>query len=520
VKKAPPGGAPCVVDSDAVPDVILFYPKLRPVEEAILLPVSVTTVAAPMVEAGLTVEIIDQRVEPDWQGGLRRSLARGAAFVGFSCMTGGQIHYALQAAALVGEVAPDVPRVWGGVHPTLFPAQTLADPRVDLVVVGEGDHAGRDLALALREGREPTEVPGVFRLEGEELLGHPRQGYHDLDTLPDVPYQLLGDVERYIDQGLVGGPGGRELVSFTSRGCPFRCGFCYVPAVHNRRWRGLSPELVIERFQHAVERFGVTAFGLQDDYFFANPGRARRICEGILDAGLQIRWLASCRVDMIGRHLDREFLQLIRESGCHVLTLGIESGSERVLRYIRKDFTLQQILEVNRLLAEVGITPKYYFMAGFPTETEEEMYETLQLMQRLRLEGGRVRIPPWRGYTPYPGSCLFDESVRHGFSPPTTLSGWGEYEFGQVRMPWVTPRLQRLIDSQPRIIRHLGVRRRQGSFPLRQLGNAYSAWLDWRVRRRRLEPAPEQHLVELALRCRRRARKGSGQGGAQEGSET
>ena len=103
-----------------MPDVVLFYPKLRPIEEVILLPISITSVAAPMDQAGMSVEIIDQRVVPDWRGRLRKALETKPAYVGFSCMTGSQIWYASAASEFVKQVSPETPRVWGGVHPTLF----------------------------------------------------------------------------------------------------------------------------------------------------------------------------------------------------------------------------------------------------------------------------------------------------------------------------------------------------------------------------------------------------------------
>ena len=197
------------------------------------------------------------------------------------------------------------------------------------------------------------------------------------------------------------------------------------------------------------------------------------------------------------------FLKLIKDSGCHVMAFGIESGSDRVLDYIKKDFSLDRILRVNRILGEAGIAAKYYFVAGFPTETESELYETLDLMQRLRREGGQVRIPPWRVYVPYPGACLFDESIRHGFQPPQNLQEWGHYEFDQVHMPWITPRMQRIIEAQPRLVRYLEVHRKRGG-PLRHVGNAYSRWIGWRWSNHLLDYTPEQQVVEAATRIRRR----------------
>lgn len=484
-----------------MPDIVLVYPKLARVEEAILLPISILTVAGPCVQAGLDVCVVDQRTMPDWRSRLARAVSTGPAYVGISCMTGAQIHYGLQAAELVSRLDPAVPKVWGGVHPTLFPRETLEHPLVDLVCAGEGDRAGRDLALALRGGEDPTTVPGIFGLRDGVLAGQGTEGYLDLDELPDLPYELV-DVEQYVSEGLVGGRGGREICFFTSRGCPFRCGFCYVPAVHNRRWRDLHPDLVLERMKRAIRDFGVTAFALQDDYFFASPRRAREICERMVRENLGVRWFATCRIDLVGKHLDRDFLRLIKASGCRAMAFGVESGNDRVLDYILKDFSVADVLRVNRYLRDAEMDAKYYFVAGFPTETESELYDTLQLMQTLRRDHPRVRIPPWRVYTPYPGACLFEHSRENGFVPPHTLEDWGSYEFSQVHMPWVTPRLRRIIEMQPRVIRYLEVRRRRPGLAAR-VGDLYSGVVNFRFQHRLLDFVPELPLVERATRGRR-----------------
>ncbi|MFL7807179.1 MAG: radical SAM protein [Anaerolineae bacterium] len=374
-----------------MPDVILVYPRtLWDIKNVTTrLPLAALYIGSLLQEHGFSVQVIDQRTDDRWPNTLRTSLggASSAAplWVGISSMTGRQIHWGLQAARMVREVRPDLPIVWGGVHPTILPAQTLAHPLVDLVAVGEGEQTALELSRLLRDGE--GSLGGIDGLvwtretpDGtiEAVHNAPRR-YTPMDELPLLDYSLV-DVEQYI---LAEVPGERSLQITTSRGCPMRCGYCYLTVVPDgRRYRAESPERTVDRIERMMELYALNAIHIIDDEFFTQRKRARRVCELLLERGIELTLRTNCRIDYVDR-MDADDLLLFRRAGFKHLYLGAESGNDRVLALIDKGITRAQIERANLKLAEAGIAPKFSFMGGFPSETIAEVKDTIRLMAQL-----------------------------------------------------------------------------------------------------------------------------------------
>ena len=433
-----------------MPDVILVYPRtlwdIRNVTTR--LPLAALYIGTVLQEHGYSVQVIDQRVDPAWAETLRQALYERPLWVGISAMTGRQIHWGLEASRIVRDAAPAVPIVWGGVHPTILPEQTLAHPLVDIVAVGEGEMTALELSQALRErgtreaGREknltPTVIGAIAGLvwahEGRVIHNVPRY-YTPMDEWPLLDYRLV-DVESYILSEV---PGERSLQITTSRGCPFHCGYCYLTVVPDgRRYRAERPERTVERIERLLREFDLNAIHIIDDEFFTRRDRARRVCELILERGIEVTLRTNCRVDYIDR-MSLEELQLFRKAGFKHLYLGAESGNDRVLDFIHKDITREQIVRANRKLRTVGIAPKFSFMGGFPTETVDEVKDTIRLMAHLVRENPQAYTTPVQLYSPYPGTELFDYCVEQGMRVPQDLEDWADSGWEHIDYSWLTP---------------------------------------------------------------------------------
>jgi radical SAM superfamily enzyme YgiQ (UPF0313 family) len=433
-----------------MPDVILVYPRtLWDIQNVTTrLPLAALYIGTVLQEHGYSVQVIDQRVDPGWAETLRQALHERPLWVGISAMTGRQIHWGLEASRIVRDADPMVPIVWGGVHPTILPEQTLAHPLVDVVAVGEGEMTALELSQALRErgAREsgrgknltPTVIGAIAGLvwahEGRVIHNAPRY-YTPMGEWPLLDYGLV-DVESYILSEV---PGERSLQITTSRGCPFHCGYCYLTVVPDgRRYRAEKPERTVERIERLLREFDLNAIHIIDDEFFTRRDRARRVCELILERGIEITLRTNCRVDYIDR-MSLEDLQLFRRAGFKHLYLGAESGNNRVLEFIQKDITRDQIVRVNRKLKTVGIAPKFSFMGGFPTETVDEVKDTIRLMTRLVRDNPQAYTTPVQLYSPYPGTDLFDYCVEQGMLVPQDLEGWAESGWEHIDYSWLTP---------------------------------------------------------------------------------
>lgn len=427
-------------------EVILIYPRtLWDIKNVTTrLPLAALYIGSMLKANGFTVQVIDQRVDDRWADTLRRALAERPLWVGISSMTGLQIKWGLAAAQIVRQADPTIPIVWGGVHPTILPEQTLAHPLVDLVAVGEGEMTALELSRALRRDGLNADLSGiaglVWKRNGEMFFNAPRS-FTPMDDLPPLDYSLV-EIEHYILSEV---PGERSLQITTSRGCPMRCGYCYLTVVPDgRRYRAESPERTVEHIERLVREFNLNAVHIIDDEFFTQRRRARRVCELLLERGLQLTLRTNCRIDYIDR-MDAEELALFRRAGFKHLYLGAESGNDRVLGLINKGITREQIVRVNQKLKAAGIAPKFSFMGGFPTETVAEVKDTMRLMVQLVEENADAYTTPVQLYSPYPGTALFDLCVQTGMPMPETLEEWTTSSWEHIDYSWLSRREERFL---------------------------------------------------------------------------
>lgn len=423
-------------------DVVLVQPHIAMLDELLdrsTLPISLL-VAASVVAQDHRVVLIDQRTTRDWEGKLRAAVRSGPACVGLTAMTGVQITGALAASAVVKDEDPEVPVVWGGPHPTLDPGGTVHHPLVDVAVMGDGEHTLADLVNALETGRPLSSVKGIVYAEGDAVRVNPRRPHTDLDEIPDPPFHLV-DIEQYV----IRRRDRRCLSLCTSRGCPYRCTYCFSPVECNGRWRAMSAPRTLDLVTSAVERFDLGFVWFAEQNAFVDRRRMLDICQGFVDRGLDILWEAEAHVTGMSRFTDDE-LDLVARAGLADIVIGVETGSQRIADSIRKDLRLDTVVPFNRRLARHTFHPRYCFMTAYPGETGEELADTVRLMHTLLDENPRASTTCLNPVIPYPNSAYLTEAERHGLVPPDSLEGWARYDAytmlqdGLERsFPWLTP---------------------------------------------------------------------------------
>lgn len=390
-------------------------------------PLSLLGAAAKLDEAGYPIVLIDQRSSSDWKDDLRNALKQNPICIGVTSMTGSQITYALDMSAFVKQHS-SAPVVWGGVHATLFPLQTVENPLIDIVIKGEGEESFLELVLRMERGESLRGLEGVVYKDRGGIVNNPDRPFLDLDTLPPVPYHLV-DIDkylhRYFDEDCV-------LEFETSRGCPFNCTFCYNPLYSRRRWRALSASRVLDLLTPLVETYGVSAFHFVDDGFFIDQERTREIMKGVLKRQWSIKMgFQGSRIDTFDQMSDPD-LDLIIEAGGAYLQVGVESGSPRILEILNKKIHPEQVLAFNRRLARYPQLKVYYnFMCGFPTETREEVLQSTTLAWELLRDNPQALISAFHFYKPYPGTSLCEQIVHGDDVTPKTLEGWGNFNWTQ-----------------------------------------------------------------------------------------
>ena len=415
-------------------DIVLVYPRtgFDAKDMAVTLPLSVLA-AATSAAREFKVRVIDQRIQDDWEEKLRQELRERPLCVGLSAMTGTQIHYALQVSRVAKEAAPEVPVVWGGMHATLLPEQTLRHPDVDLVVRGAGETALLELARALASRGPLDPIRGLaWKAPDGSIRLNPETDPLDLNALPSVPYELV-DVEDYVSPSQYLYPGVTRLLPFQgSRGCPFKCTFCSEPVLTRAYgFRLMKPELFVARTMEMVERHRLDHVLFYDEEFFVNTKWAAEVAERI---GGRYTWWAQTRAN----DLLKVDLKHMEACGLKIVAPGLESGSKRLLEWMRKEETVEEYLETNRRLSETGIIPQYNLMIGFPGESPEELNETVDLALALMRGNPRAVINQFSPLTPLPGTEMLRVVVeKFGFQPPETLEGWSGVARRRLPTPWL-----------------------------------------------------------------------------------
>jgi len=405
-------------------------------------PHALLTVAAPLLKAGYSVKLLDQRAHIITEQTLKNYLSSDTICVGISTMTGTQIRNALILAQMVRDLTNDkVPIVWGGCHPSIAPDQTLEDDKVDIVVSGEGDETFLDLVQALDQKRSLSTVKGIFYTDDGKTVKTEPRSLLDVETLLPTPWDLI-DVEKYIHPDMYLKTSSRVLdIGQTSRGCPFRCGFCSSATIRQRKWRAMSAEKSLNMIVDQVKRFNLNGIWLRDDEFYIDRKRATTICEGIIKEKLNICFYTSgTRADVFMKASDYD-IDVLKRAGAYTLKFGAESGSQKILDLMNKGIRVEQTLGANQRCKKHGITPVFGLMIGYPTETFNEINETIDLGFRIKKENPQAQLETMACFTPLPGTPDFKLAIEHGLKPPRSLEEWADWVFDDydmegLRSPW------------------------------------------------------------------------------------
>lgn len=416
------------------PIILLYHPE----SGAYNYPLSLLAIASLLDRSQYRIEIVDAGIETDPLAHIEARLD-DLLCLGVTVVTGRPIADALRVSQFVKERRPDLPVIWGGWHPSIFPDQCLASPYVDAVVTGQGEETFAEAVQRLVEKRGLDNCQGItFRYNGRTVRNPPRP-FIDVNRFPPLDFSFL-DVARYIEKRRA------PVLDFcSSQGCPWRCTFCSEPLINQRRWSGLEGPRLVSDLAALVKRYGFQDVHFMDELFFVNPKRVRSFAEALIASDVRLRWRATARADEIARAED-EFLALVRRSGGYHIFVGAESGSQAILNRIKKDISVEQIWVTAEKLHRFGFQGTFTFIVGFPHETPETTWETIEMAKRLRdMDSGFDT--PLLFFTPYPGTEEYLALAREGVPLPGTLEEWADREFKTTPGAWVAPELRHIVQS-------------------------------------------------------------------------
>ncbi|MCK4917220.1 MAG: radical SAM protein [Candidatus Omnitrophica bacterium] len=255
----------------------------------------------------------------------------------------------------------------------------LQDENIDFVIVGEGEITICELLDNLDKKGDFSRVDGIiYRLEEKTILTNPRLYIENLDDIiiSSTAWDLV-DVKAYAKSLSWNGSLKEKfyIPILTSRGCPFDCTFCCTREVAGKKFRARSPENVLSEIKFLYEKYNVREIHFFDAVFNYDIERAKKICSLIINSGMKISlaFPHGVRADI----MTKELIILLREAGAYKLTYGIETATPRLQKMIKKNLNLNQVRNIIRETSETGIIVGGYFMLGFPTETYDEMTQTI-----------------------------------------------------------------------------------------------------------------------------------------------
>jgi len=315
---------------------------------------------------------------------------------------------------------PDIKQIVGGVHATLDKNILNTLTSIDFSVQREGEEA----MLSLVENKDPKTIPGVVSRGKTSLINNGiAPVIKNIDSLPfperDKFWGIKEEEKKHVDVSYI----------CTIRGCPYKCTYCASPFHWDRKTTRLrSPESVIEEMIHLKENYWSavkydyaasanisdkeslkikdnTIVYFVDDVFTVNKKRVKKLLRMIIDQKLEMKWKCEARAD----HLDDEICELMAEAGCERVKIGFESGSNKILKQIKKLETREEMLIGAKMLKKAGVPFSCYLMAGFPGETDEDVKQTIDFAKKVEADYYSLSV-----LAPYYGTELYDQLIENG----------------------------------------------------------------------------------------------------------
>ncbi len=395
---------------------------LKPSPKRVDTPLGILSVGTTLKNAGFKPRLIDGRYE-NIREKLKSYINNKTLFVGISSMTSYQIIFGLKTAKALRKIDPQIPIAWGGLHPTVLPEETLrTSSYVDIVCKGEGEITAVELAEALRENRSLEGIAGLaYKDEDGNIINNRNREFGDFAEMSPVDYSLLDPLVYDF-----------SYISYqSSRGCPHRCKFCEVGPIHNRRYRKRSVQTIIKDIEDILKNFPVKEINMIDENFFVNLKEAREFANTVIEKRMNFKWRVMCRADYF-RRTDAEFWRFMAKAGCDAIAVGGESGSQRSLDHMKKDYKVSDLINSASQLEKAGIDNSYSFICGLPEEKKEDMKQTVELVDYMLNNFKRFSLFEILVFMPLPMTPYYEE-LKNRCIFPSRLEDWGSFIWGNKR---------------------------------------------------------------------------------------
>ncbi|MFH1456764.1 MAG: radical SAM protein [Patescibacteria group bacterium] len=347
------------------------------------------------------IKLLDCEVEKiNYTNIQERIRAEKPDVVGITTMTFTLIDV-IKTARLIKQVDKNIKIVLGGPHVNIYPEETMSNPEIDFLVLGEGEQPFIDLLKNINDLNALKNTRGLaFRDNDKKIINTgARDLIMDLDNLP-IPARELTQYKKYYSIIAKNNP---TTTMFTSRGCPYKCLFCDRPHL-GKIFRARSAENVVQELEK-INKMGIKEVFIYDDTFTVDRQRVVDICNLILKKKIKLNWDIRARVNTV----DEELLELMKSAGCTRIHYGVEAGTKKILTVLRKGITIEQVKNAFKWTKKAGIETAGYFMVGSPTENIEDIKQTIKLAKKLFPDYVHFSVT-----TPFPATELYFKGLKEG----------------------------------------------------------------------------------------------------------
>lgn len=385
-------------------------------------PFGIAALASVLEMEGQTASIVNDAINPLTPDKIKQlaSQEQGIPVFGITCLTM-QVHRAKELNNLIKQAVPNAVTIVGGIHATAMFEEFL-DAGFDYVFSGEAELVISELAAGLSLGKDVSHIPGlIWRNADNTICKNPVLGEMvDLAKLPPFPFHLFKDDLDHYDLGVV----------MTSRGCPYECIFCCQRSMTGRSYRIRPMSMVLEEIGKLISDYSVKHICFFDDNLVVDRKRILALCNGIVEKGFNRK--ATFFGQLRGDAATPDILDKLIEAGFEGVSIGIETGSDKISKIIKKDEPVAANKAAVLLAKEKKLRVAATFIIGFPQETDQDREETIRFALSLPLDAMRINIA-----IPYPGTPLYEMTKDR----LTIAEGWKNFN---VVSPLVTGPFQAL----------------------------------------------------------------------------
>ncbi|MFH2141676.1 MAG: radical SAM protein [Bacteroidota bacterium] len=412
--------------------IILFYPLVDKNRQIPNLPFSVLNLERMLRDNPVEVIVIDERIQPDYFS-IIDSNRNDLILAGVSVMIGYQMISGKKFSAYIKENT-NAGIVWGGWFPNVLPEIALSEKYVDYIIHGQGEYPFRKLVLALLNNELFENIEGLGYKKNEEIFINELHPVVNENEFPLIDFTKI-DINKIIEINGAHENSIRSLNYIATIGCPYNCTFCCLTTIWGQKTFSKDVATIIADLELFTKNYRVFKISFDDDHFFGNRSFVIELCNQIIDKNIIIEWEANAHIGTFLKNYSADDLKIIYRAGCRSIRFGAESGDQGILDRIRKKTTVQNCIDVAKLLKLYNIKCVMYIMVAFPWDPDKDFSMTLDLISKVKLINKSLEVGI-NFFVPLPKTPLYEESIKYGFQKFESFDQITQFISNTYTAPW------------------------------------------------------------------------------------